>query len=358
MKVSFIGACHKSLINKCQAKNECKPLSTSYSTDVHSRECCLIAPMGISNKYNINFCARPKIKFPIEETEALLKKALTEISEAVTPEDKISLCDKAIKDSISLNDNFAPPRAERTEGETSMIHDFIHESGGLPNVLGHKHILPFNDIGEDHKPLSPDFYDDCKMVFAEMINIHRRFQFFVDNGLSNRGNKLSDIFGLAIKPIENLAKSKGININIEGGDIIKSGDIKIPIEDFSIYTIFANVLQNAVKYTPDNGNIDVRFLKRECPSGANIFGNHILDFSVQDSGIGIPPAEFENVVHGVRASNAVESGIQGTGRGLRRVRSILRFAYQEPTIISPVNTDVIGMPGTKIVCPMPLMAAE
>jgi signal transduction histidine kinase len=77
---------------------------------------------------------------------------------------------------------------------------------------------------------------------------------------------------------------------------------------------FIQIIENAIKYTPVGGKVTVR-LEYE-PS-------HIL-FSVQDTGIGIPPGEEEQVF-GLceRCSNAKDFNKAGTGTGLFNDRKII-----------------------------------
>ncbi|GGK23442.1 hypothetical protein GCM10010124_14900 [Pilimelia terevasa] len=76
----------------------------------------------------------------------------------------------------------------------------------------------------------------------------------------------------------------------------------------------ANLLSNAVKYSPDGGHVEV--------SGRT--EGDIVEFSVIDGGVGIPPAERDRLFRRFfRASNARDRGIAGTGLGLSISRAIV-----------------------------------
>lgn len=76
-----------------------------------------------------------------------------------------------------------------------------------------------------------------------------------------------------------------------------------------------NVLSNAVKFSHDNGQVDVTVKKLE---------PHQVEIAVQDHGIGIPQIELDRLgTRFFRASNAVTNEIAGTGLGLRIVQTII-----------------------------------
>jgi len=74
-----------------------------------------------------------------------------------------------------------------------------------------------------------------------------------------------------------------------------------------------NLLENAIKYTPENGTITLRLMAR--PEG--------LQYEVQDSGIGIAPADLPRLFEKFYRGSQREARLQhGTGLGLAIVRSI------------------------------------
>lgn len=85
--------------------------------------------------------------------------------------------------------------------------------------------------------------------------------------------------------------------------------------------IFANLLQNAIKYSPLGGPITISL--KQCKHGA---GQNIIEICVEDKGIGIPkeaqPRLFERFY---RAPNIEGSGARGVGLGLYVVAELLRL---------------------------------
>jgi two-component system OmpR family sensor kinase len=78
----------------------------------------------------------------------------------------------------------------------------------------------------------------------------------------------------------------------------------------ALHILLRNLLENAVKYTPDGGRVDISITPQA--SGAQL--------SVEDSGPGIPEAERERVFD--RFYRTPDAGAAGSGLGLAIVRTI------------------------------------
>lgn len=78
--------------------------------------------------------------------------------------------------------------------------------------------------------------------------------------------------------------------------------------------IFQNLISNAVKYTPDNGEIKIRiFRNKEC-----------LQIEVHDNGFGIPKEQQAEIYKKLfRADNVIKKDVDGNGLGLYIVKSIV-----------------------------------
>jgi signal transduction histidine kinase len=86
-----------------------------------------------------------------------------------------------------------------------------------------------------------------------------------------------------------------------------------------IEQVLGNLLSNAIKYSPDGGEVRIKVGK----SSASAEGEQAL-ICVQDTGIGIPKEQQSRLFSRfVRAENARERSIGGTGLGLYLCREIL-----------------------------------
>jgi two-component system sensor histidine kinase/response regulator len=95
-----------------------------------------------------------------------------------------------------------------------------------------------------------------------------------------------------------------------------------------IRSLWLNLLSNAFKYTPQNGQIKIKLA---------VQGDHILA-EVSDSGIGISPEDQQHLfTEFFRAKNAKDLEIPGTGLGLAIVKRILKGLNGEITVESAIG---------------------
>ena len=114
----------------------------------------------------------------------------------------------------------------------------------------------------------------------------------------------------AVTDIRMTAARRGISV-----DVAVPVDPMLVVSDRAmLYRAFLNVLTNAVKFSHDNGVVEVT-VKRS---------RNRVEISVRDHGIGIPKAELDRLgTRFFRASNAMTNEIAGTGLGLRIVQTIV-----------------------------------
>jgi signal transduction histidine kinase len=79
--------------------------------------------------------------------------------------------------------------------------------------------------------------------------------------------------------------------------------------------VLVNLVENAVKYSPDGGRVVVELETRDAR----------VHFAVRDGGLGIPAAEHERIFEKFyRLDPNLSRGVGGTGLGLYISREILR----------------------------------
>lgn len=93
-------------------------------------------------------------------------------------------------------------------------------------------------------------------------------------------------------------------------------------DSLRIQQIFTNLMSNAIKYTPDGGNIT--FSIEEMSNGFSELG--CFQFSIEDNGIGMTP-EFQKVMFQPfsRADDHRTTKIQGTGLGMAITQNIVHM---------------------------------
>ncbi len=81
--------------------------------------------------------------------------------------------------------------------------------------------------------------------------------------------------------------------------------------------VLANLLANAIKYSPTGGPVEVRLRREDTPAGAWA----VLE--VHDEGLGIPPEDLPHIFERFYRGRNVAATIPGTGLGLFVARQIV-----------------------------------
>lgn len=118
--------------------------------------------------------------------------------------------------------------------------------------------------------------------------------------------RLADIVEQTVEQLMALAESKQQRITVD-----VPGDITVLADDLQIRRALKNILHNALKFTPEQGSIEVR---------ARVSAEEAV-ISVKDTGPGIPPEDLPRVFE--RFFQVDRARRNGTGLGLAIVRHIV-----------------------------------
>jgi two-component system OmpR family sensor kinase len=146
-----------------------------------------------------------------------------------------------------------------------------------------------------------------------------------------------DMAGVAKRAVADLigvAQAKNIDLGLQRAD---AGEVQGQLESLNI--LMRNLVDNAIKYTPGGGTVDVSVTAEA----------DAVTVSVEDSGPGIPPEERERVFD--RFYRVAGSEVSGSGLGLAIIKSIAerhgaklvlgesqRLGGLEAKVILPINT--------------------
>jgi two-component system OmpR family sensor kinase len=117
--------------------------------------------------------------------------------------------------------------------------------------------------------------------------------------------ELQEVARLALSDAIAAAQARRIDIGIASADAVR-----VRGRPEALRTLLRNLLDNAVKYTPEGGRVDIRIAQQA--DGAEL--------GVEDSGPGLPAEERERVLD--RFYRSGESQAPGSGLGLAIVKSI------------------------------------
>lgn len=270
------------------------------------------------------------IHLPVEEIEKLFKRTHEAIVAELDFEKKFHLAQACMESYKSIiTDTFGD--------YNPFVKDILHETTNMLAIVCH-HSSPITGTPIELEGFRRKYNNIFGKVAKLIINSIKRY----DKGLDKNTTKPADVLQLALDNYiyRNRVKVLGQEVLDKYSDGITVDGRRI--NDYKLYTIFSNLIQNAAKYSPESSPIKVKFEEQV------VDGKKRLVFSVLDEGIGIPKDDQEKVLNGQRGSNVGD--IQGTGYGLNRVRKILGYFGSELKIESPVRSENTECPGTKISC--------
>ena len=136
---------------------------------------------------------------------------------------------------------------------------------------------------------------------------------FIENNenMSYDNVPVYDVFKEVYDLTSYIAKSKNINLSYEFSD----ESIKVLSNRDYIKQIFLNLIDNAIKYTPDNKNVDI----------VVTLENTNIVIKVIDEGVGIPKEDIHRIFERFyRVDKARSRDVGGTGLGLAITKHIVK----------------------------------
>lgn len=128
-----------------------------------------------------------------------------------------------------------------------------------------------------------------------------------ENGASlNQKIEIGEIAKTAVINLIEFSNRKEIDLGLEQGE-----PIQVCAEKITIEILLRNIIDNAIKYTPKGGKIDIRLRRK----------NDLAVISVEDTGPGIVDDELESVFSPFVRGGSKED--DGSGLGLSIVRRIV-----------------------------------
>ena len=140
---------------------------------------------------------------------------------------------------------------------------------------------------------------------VEQLLVLARQEASAAGGAVNEQVALADLARRAVADMAGAAQGKGIDVGMQRCD-----EVLVAGQPDGLMIMLRNLVDNAIKYTPAGGRVDVDVLK----------GNQGVVLCVEDSGPGIPAEERERVFD--RFYRIAGSGANGSGLGLAIIKAI------------------------------------
>ena len=206
----------------------------------------------------------------------------------------------------------------------NRLRESEKEKGNLQQAISeisHQLKTPLSNIRMYHDMISdPDLTSDEAGYFREIIQQQlEKLEFLIDSlikssrlesamiQLNMGNNRIFHTMELAVNGIVQKADKKGIDISIHCRPTIKvPHDIKWTAE------AIGNILDNAVKYTEERGNITVNVVS----------GEMYVEIQIQDTGKGVPPEYYNDIFKRFYREKSI-SNEEGLGLGLYIARNII-----------------------------------
>jgi two-component system phosphate regulon sensor histidine kinase PhoR len=143
--------------------------------------------------------------------------------------------------------------------------------------------------------------------------------------MSRRYFGISPVIRKTIDELSSLANRKNININF---DVTDTDRIKVFGDEQRLQQVLVNLIDNAIKYTPESGTINISLEQRE--KEVNVI--------IEDNGIGIPQSDIKRIFERFyRVDKTRSRDVGGSGLGLSIVKHILEAHSSQIRVSSEQN---------------------
>lgn len=195
-------------------------------------------------------------------------------------------------------------------------------------------------LNEEQKKILLKGYQSNERIIVlvnDMLNVSRieegRFGYIFTN------DDFLETLNIVLESLENQIKAKNIKFVLEKPKVLP----QIFFDKSKMTLVLQNLLENAVKYTPEYGKIMVTME----------LGSDFLKVKIKDNGVGIPEKDYSKLFSKFfRAENVIRMQTEGSGLGLFIVKNIIKKHGGEITFNSQEGV------GTEFVFTIPLEKTE
>lgn len=194
----------------------------------------------------------------------------------------------------------------REEFSSNVSHEL---KTPLTSICGFSELLVNGMVDDDNKEeFYKLIYDDSKRLLNLIEDIMKISGLESEEAFSREEIKLNELIRDILKAQRNLIDEKNIDVSLEGHGLVYENKTMM-------WELFANIINNGLKYNKDGGKLDIKISEDE---------KH-YEVLIVDTGIGIPSKDLARIFERFyRVDKSRSRKIGGTGLGLSIVKHVLQ----------------------------------
>jgi signal transduction histidine kinase len=234
--------------------------------------------------------------------------------------------------------------AELNQLKSNFISNVSHElRTPLTHIRGYLDLMNEGSLGDlsDEQTVALDVMLRSEARLEELID--KMIQFSLEATgqftLQMKPVNFNEVVNLALKQAKMKAANRPVELMLNLGD----NPCKVRIDQEKIQWVVMELVDNAIKFTPPGGSVQVRLGK----------DGNVVDFQVSDTGIGISAERLSEIFepyHQLDGSSTRRYG--GIGLGLALVKKIIEAHGSQVEVRSEIEK------GTSIKFQLPIISAE
>lgn len=194
----------------------------------------------------------------------------------------------------------------REEFSSNVSHEL---KTPLTSICGFSELLVNGMVDDDNKEeFYKLIYDDSKRLLNLIEDIMKISGLESEEAFSREEIKLNELIRDILRAQRNLIDEKNIAVSLEGDGLVYENKTMM-------WELFANIINNGLKYNKDGGKLDIKISEDE----------KNYEVSIVDTGIGIPSKDLARIFERFyRVDKSRSRKIGGTGLGLSIVKHVLQ----------------------------------
>jgi signal transduction histidine kinase len=211
----------------------------------------------------------------------------------------------------------------RLEQETALLSELDQLRNNFVSLISHDLKTPIAKIQAICDRLlsgsvEGDVKDGLQNLRKESVELHRYIQSILqisrleatESRIQKEAVDINELVEKVVSQLQPLATDKRQALHIHLEPLFS-----LEVDSVMLQEVILNLVENAIKYTPNDGSIEVR---------TNEIDDKVI-FSVKDNGPGIPETDRTRIFEKFFRGNAGQTSIKGTGLGLFLVKYFIEL---------------------------------